>query len=88
MEGRLENARKLCLDLAKQHHPGVADRALRHIEACSDLERLHEWALQAAQLSDSAFLKLLTEKSGLRPGPGGRTRTPRPSRKAKRKRRT
>jgi len=81
-EGRIEGARELCLDLARQHHPGVADRAVRLIEACSDVKRLHEWALQAHQLSDSAFLNLLTEPSGSTSGPRAR-RAPRPSRKGR-----
>ena len=86
MEGRMEGAREVCLDLAKQHHPDVADRVVPLIEACSDIERLHEWALQAPQLAEAAFLKLLTEQSGRTSGPSGRGRTPRPSRRGKPKR--
>lgn len=85
-EGRMEGAREVCLDLAKQHHPDVADRVVPLIEACSDIERLHEWALQAPQLAEAAFLKLLTEQSGVTSGPSGRGRAPLPSRKAKPKR--
>jgi hypothetical protein len=85
IEGRVEGARELCLDLARQHHPDVADRAVQLIEACSDVKRLHEWALQAPRLSDSAFLDLLTEPSGATPGTRVR-RAPRPSRKGKAKR--
>jgi hypothetical protein len=85
VEGRIESARELCLDLARQHHPDVADRAVRLIEACSDAKRLHEWALQAPRLSDSAFLDLLTQPSRSALGPRAR-RAPRPSRKGKAKR--
>ena len=85
-EGRIEGAREVCLDLAKQHHPDVADRVIPLIEVCSEIERLHEWALQAPQLGDSAFLKLLTEQSGRTSGPSGSGRTPRPSRRGKPKR--
>lgn len=85
-EGRIEGAREFCLELAKQHHPEVADRGVPLIEACSNVKRLHEWALQAHQLSDSAFLNLLTERSESAFRPAGRRRTPQPSRKAKPKR--
>ncbi len=87
-KGRVEGAREVCLDLATQHHPAVAARLSTLIKRCSDLERLHEWALQAPELSDSAFLKLVTEQAGSVSRPSGRGRTPRPSRKAKPKRST
>jgi hypothetical protein len=85
-EGRLEGAREVCLDLARQHHPAVAARLTILIKGCSDIERLHEWALQAPELSDSAFLKLVAEQAGSTSRSSGRRRTPRPSRKAKPKR--
>ena len=87
-EGRLDGARELCINLARQHHPGVAERVVPFIEACSVVQRLHDWALQAPQLSDSAFLKLVTEQAGSTSGRRGRTRIPRASRKAKPKRST
>ena len=86
VEGRVEGAREVCLDLATQHHPAVAARLSTLIKRCLDLERLHEWALQAPELSDSAFLKLVTEQAGSASRSSGRGRTPRPSRKAKPKR--
>jgi hypothetical protein len=82
-EGRVEGAREVCLDLARQHHPAVAARLTTLIKRCSDIERLHEWALQAPELSDAAFLKLVTEQAGSTSRSSGRRRTPRPSRKAK-----
>jgi hypothetical protein len=85
-KGRMEGAREVCIDLARQHHPEVAGRVVTLIEDCSDIERLHEWALQASQLSDSAFLSLVTEQAGSTSGPTGRGRTPRPARKAKSRR--
>jgi hypothetical protein len=87
-EGRVEGAREVCLDLATQHHPAVAARLTTLIKRCSDLERLHEWALQAAELSDSAFLKLVTEQERSASRSSGRGHTPRPPRKAKPKRST
>ena len=61
----------------------VAARVVRAIEACSDVDRLHEWGLQASRLSDAEFLKLVTEQGRTRARSSGRGRTPRPSRKAK-----
>jgi hypothetical protein len=87
-EGRIEAARELCLDLARQHHSDVAERVVPIIEACAHLEHLHDRALQAPRLSDSAFLKLVSEQAGPTSGPTGHGRTPRPSRKAKPKRTT
>lgn len=87
-EGRIEAARELCLNLAKRHHPEVAGRVVASIEGCSDVERLQDWALRASELSDSAFLSLVMEQAGSKSGLAGRGRTPRPSRKAKRKRST
>jgi hypothetical protein len=81
-EGRIAGAREVCLELAKQHHPRVADRVVPLIEACSDIERLHEWALQAPRLPDPEFLRLFKEQGGSTAGSAGRRRTPRPSRKA------
>ena len=82
-EGRIEGAKEVCLELAKQHHPEVADRVAPLIEACSEVERLHEWALQASRLPDPEFVRLVTEQSGSTSRAVGRKRTPRPSRKAK-----
>jgi hypothetical protein len=87
-EGRIEGARELCLDLVKQHHPDIADRAVRFVKACSDVERLREWGLQASQLTDPEFLRLVTEQSGSTSSSAGRRRSPRPSPKAKSKRST
>jgi hypothetical protein len=85
-EGRIEGAREVCLELAKQHRPKVANRVAPLIEACSNVERLHEWALQASRLPDLEFLRLVTEQSDSTPRPAGGRRTPRPSRKARPKR--
>jgi hypothetical protein len=87
-KGRVEGAREVCLDRATQHHPAVAARLSTLIKRCSGLERLHEWALQAPELSDSAFLTLVTDQAGSASRSSGRGRTPRPSRKAKPKRST
>jgi hypothetical protein len=87
-EGAVADARAFCVKLAREHHPEIADRVVSLIETCSDVEQLHEWGLQASRLPDPEFLRLVTEQSGSTPSPAGRGRTPRPSRKAKPKRRT
>jgi hypothetical protein len=84
-EGRLEEARAFCAKLTREHHPEIADRVVPLIDACSGVERLHEWGLQASRLSDSEFLRLVTEQAQPNFRSSGRGRTPRPSRKAKAK---
>ena len=86
LEGAVEDARAFCVKLARENHPEVADRVVPLINACSDVEHLHEWGLQASRLSASEFLRLVTEQAGSRSRSSGRGRTPRPSRKAKPKR--
>jgi hypothetical protein len=86
-EGAVVDARAFCVELAREHHPEIADRLVPLIEACSDVERLHEWGLQATRLPDTEFLRLVTEQPVSTPRPVGH-RTPRPSRRAKSKRST
>lgn len=87
-EGAVGEARAFCVKLAREIHPEIADRVVPLIDACSDVERLHEWGLQASRLSDSEFLRLVTEQAGSSSRSSGRGRTPRPSRKANPKRST
>jgi len=82
-EGAVDDARAFCANLAREHHPEVADRVVRAIDACSDVDRLHEWGLQASRLADADFLKLVTERVRSSSTSSGRGRSPRPSRKAK-----
>jgi hypothetical protein len=85
-QGAVAEARAFCTKLTREHHPEVAGRVVPLIEACSDVDRLHEWGLQASRLSDSEFLKLVTDQGRTPARSSGRGRTPRPSRKAKAKR--
>jgi len=87
-EGAVADARSFCIKLTREHHPEVADRVAPLIKGCSDVNRLHEWGLQASRLSDPEFVRLVTGQSGSTSTPAGRRRAPRPSRKAKRKRST
>jgi hypothetical protein len=86
-EGAVAEARAFCIELTREHRPEVADRVVPLIKACSDVDRLHEWGLQASRLPDPEFLRLVTE-GGSTSRLAGRGRTPRPSRKAKPKRST
>jgi hypothetical protein len=83
LEGAVEDARAFCAKLTREHHAEVADRVVPLVNACSDVERLHEWGLQASRLSDAEFVRLVTEQAGTSSSSSGRGRTPRPSRKAK-----
>jgi hypothetical protein len=83
-EGAVAEARAFCAELARELHPEVADRVVPVIEACSDVDRLHAWGLQASRLSDTEFLRLVAEAPVSQPS--GRGRSSRPSRKAKRAR--
>ena len=79
-EGRTEEARQICVDLAKALHPAVSHRVVPVIEACSEVTRLRRWAVRAPGVSDVEFTRLVTG-CGSRPT---RRRTPRPARKAAR----
>jgi len=86
-EGRQEGAvgasRAFCIELTREHHPELADRLVPLIEACSDIERLHEWGLQATRLPDTEFVRLVTEQAVSTSRAAGHSRTPRPSRRPK-----
>ena len=80
-KGRLEEARQLCVAFVKRHHSAVAARVLPAIEACSDVSRLHRWALQVPELSADGLLRLMlpTVTHG-----SSRHRSPRPARRSRR----
>ena len=80
-KGRLEDARQLCAAFVKRHHSGVAARVLPAIEACSDVSRLHRWALQVPELSADELLRLIHPAAMPR---SSRHRSPRPARRSRR----
>jgi len=80
-EGRAEEARQICVGLAKTLHPAVADRVVPVIEGCSELTRLRQWALRASRLSDVEFVQLVAGRASAR---SSRGRTPLPSRRSPR----
>jgi hypothetical protein len=57
---RLEDARHLCMEFVKRHHPGVAARVQPAIAACSDVTRLHRWTLRVPEVSSADLLRLVT----------------------------
>jgi hypothetical protein len=79
--GRTEEARQLCVELAKVLHPAVAPRVVPVIKACSELTRLRQWALRAPRLSDVEFVRLVAGRGVARTS---RRRTPRPARRSSR----
>jgi len=80
-EGRAEEARQTCLQVAQALHPAVATRVVPVIEACSEPSRLRRWTLRASRLSDLEFVTLVT---GQPRGSVTRSRTSRPSRASRR----
>jgi len=85
-EGEMATARTLCSGFARQHHPAVLSEVAPIIASCSDPLRLQQWALAAPRLSDAEFLRLLSGRSASRsPARTSRSRTPRPSRRSKRR---
>ena len=76
-KGRTEEARQLCVGLAKSLHPTVAARVVPVIEACSEITRLRRWALRAPGVSDEAFAQLVTGGGSA----STRQRAPRPARR-------
>ena len=91
VRGRREGARQICTRIARRHHPAIAERVIPLIESCTSLRRLQGWAVDAPQLSDAAFLQLVsgseaklaaTRGSDAKPAAARQRRAPRPARRA------
>jgi hypothetical protein len=80
-EGRAEEARQICVGLAKALHPAVADRVVPVIERCSELTRLRRWAVRAPRLTDVEFVRLVAGRGVARTS---LRRSPRPARRSSR----
>jgi hypothetical protein len=78
-KGRLDDARVLCASFVKHHHARVAARVLPAIEACSDVARLHRWALRAPEVSSEELVRLIGRSSASR----SVRRAPRPARRSR-----
>jgi hypothetical protein len=70
VEGRLRGKRQCCIALARKYHPLVLERVRPMIEACDRGDLLVDWAREAADSSDSEFLKLLGISSSSLHSPG------------------
>lgn len=75
-QGALQQACGMCAALVRKYHSRIAGRALSAIAACSNLERLEEWALAVPDLDDVEFLRLL----GVSSAPRSNRRRPLPRR--------
>jgi uncharacterized membrane protein YheB (UPF0754 family) len=80
LEKELADARRLCSSFVKRHHATVAGRVLPAIEACTDVARLHRWALRAPEVSTEEFVRLVKKAPAARvthrraPSPARRSR--------------
>ena len=79
--GRAEEARQICLELAKALHAAVAGQVVPVIERCSELTRLRQWAVRGPRLSDLEFVRLVADRGHARTR---RRRAPRPARRSSR----
>jgi hypothetical protein len=79
-KGRLDEARHVCTEFVKRHHPGVAAEVQPAIAACSDVTRLHRWTLRVPEVSAADLVRLVTRSETPR---SSRRRTPRPSRRSR-----
>ena len=91
-EGATAAARSVCLGLVRQHHAASLPLVAPLIKACTDADRLQEWALAASRLSASEFVALVRSSAseGDRPGADRRPaqgRAPRPARRSRRSKR-
>ena len=72
--GRVHAERELCLEVAREYHPGLVGRAARRIEACEDEATLRRWLMAAPRLTHDEWGALI----GLaRRKPGDSARRPR-----------
>ena len=58
--------RELCLEMIKQHHPGLLEVATPAIKACKDTGQLKEWTLLAPRAANRRRLKRALEAAGAR----------------------
>jgi len=60
--GRLAAQRELCITMVAKYHPGILDRVTPIIEDSQDEISLKEWALEAADLDDDEFVRMLDQR--------------------------
>ena len=79
-KGRLDEARHVCAEFVKRHHPAVAAQVQPAIAACSDVTRLHRWTLRVPEVSAADLVRLVTRSEARR---SSCRRAPRPSRRSR-----
>jgi hypothetical protein len=58
-EGLVEGLRLACRVQIRRHHPNLLARAEPLVDGCSDPERLQVWVVEASELQDEAFARLI-----------------------------
>jgi hypothetical protein len=79
VDGSRIASRNMCVIVVRQHHAAVLSLVETHIKACPSHFQLVEWAIASAELSDEAFVTLVTGKPAVG---AGRARATRPSRRS------
>jgi hypothetical protein len=79
VEGIRLTSRTMCLDVVERHHAAVLSLVEPVIKACPCPFQLKEWAVVSSEISDEAFVTLVTGKPPVR---AARSRASRPSRRA------
>ena len=87
-EGEVVDARLLCAEFVKQHHPAILSVVAPVIEACANARRLHDWALAASRVSDAELVRLVGAEAAAESAEpsysrSSQSRAPRRSRRAK-----
>ena len=59
-EGSLRSERDVCLELIRRRHPALLAKATPVVEACEDHALLRAWILNAGDLDDAGFARLLS----------------------------
>ena len=79
VDGIRLTSRSMCLDVVERHHAAVLSLVEPVIKACPCPFQLKEWAVVSSEISDEAFVTLVTGKPPVRVA---RSRGSRPSRRA------
>jgi hypothetical protein len=65
VDGSRIASRNMCVIVVRQHHAAVLSLVETHIKACPSHFQLVEWAIASAELSDEAFVTLVTGKPAM-----------------------
>ena len=84
VDGAWIAARNMCGAVVQQHHAAVLSLVETHIKTCPSHLELVEWARASSELSDDAFVALVTGKPPVRVARARATRPSRPLRPSRR----